>query len=97
MLPADEQLRVIESGIAELVPRPDMKRKLAKGTPLRSNSASTRPPPICTSAMRSRCASCDSSRISVTRRTDHRRLHRAHRRPFGAQLDPSAAHGRADR
>lgn len=35
MLPADEQLHVIESGIADLVPVADMKRKLAKGTPLR--------------------------------------------------------------
>jgi len=35
VLPADEQLRVIESGIADLVPAADMKRKLAKGTPLR--------------------------------------------------------------
>jgi tyrosyl-tRNA synthetase len=35
VLPADEQLHVIESGIADLVPAADMKRKLAKGTPLR--------------------------------------------------------------
>ena len=35
MLPADEQLHVIESGIADLVPVADMKRKLSKGTPLR--------------------------------------------------------------
>ena len=35
MLPADEQLHVIESGIADLVPAADMKRKLAKGAPLR--------------------------------------------------------------
>ena len=35
MLPADEQLHVIESGIADLVPASDMKRKLAKGTALR--------------------------------------------------------------
>jgi len=35
LLPADEQLHVIESGIASLVPAADMKRKLAKGTALR--------------------------------------------------------------
>jgi tyrosyl-tRNA synthetase len=35
VLPADEQLHIIESGIADLVPAADMKRKLAKGTPLR--------------------------------------------------------------
>jgi len=35
VLPADEQMHVIESGMADLVPVADMKRKLAKGTPLR--------------------------------------------------------------
>ena len=35
MLPADEQLRVITSGIADLVPAADMALKLATGTPLR--------------------------------------------------------------
>jgi len=35
VFPADEQMHVIESGIADLVPVADMRRKLAKGTPLR--------------------------------------------------------------
>jgi len=35
VLSADEQLRVIESGVADLVPVSDMKRKLEKGVPLR--------------------------------------------------------------
>ena len=35
MLPVDEQLHVINSGIADLVPEEDMRRKLAKGVPLR--------------------------------------------------------------
>jgi tyrosyl-tRNA synthetase len=35
VLPADEQLHVIKSGIADLVPLADMERKLAKGLPLR--------------------------------------------------------------
>lgn len=35
MLPAEEQLHIIESGIAGLVPAADMAKKLAKGTPLR--------------------------------------------------------------
>ena len=35
MLSADEQLRVIRNGIADLVPADDMRRKLAAGTPLR--------------------------------------------------------------
>ena len=35
MLDADEQLRVIQSGIADLVPLADMKSKLAEGRPLR--------------------------------------------------------------
>jgi tyrosyl-tRNA synthetase len=35
LLPADQQSRVISSGIADLVPAPDMARKLLKGTPLR--------------------------------------------------------------
>lgn len=35
MLDADEQLRVIQSGIANLVPVADMRRKLATGRPLR--------------------------------------------------------------
>lgn len=35
MLSADEQLRVIKSGIADLVPESDLVKKLAKGAPLR--------------------------------------------------------------
>ena len=35
MLPADEQLHVIESGIASLIPATEMRRKLSKGTALR--------------------------------------------------------------
>ena len=35
MLPADEQLHVLTSGIADLVPAAAMREKLAKGTPLR--------------------------------------------------------------
>ena len=35
MLSPDEQLRVIQSGVADLVPLVDMKQKLAKGTALR--------------------------------------------------------------
>ena len=35
MLPADDQLHVIRSGVADLVPLADLGRKLAKGTPLR--------------------------------------------------------------
>ena len=35
MLSADEQLRVIQSGVSGLVPLADMKRKLAQGRPLR--------------------------------------------------------------
>ena len=35
MLPAEQQSHVISSGIADMVPAPDMARKLAKGTPLR--------------------------------------------------------------
>jgi len=35
VLPADEQLHIIKSGIADLVPTAGMAKKLAKGTPLR--------------------------------------------------------------
>jgi tyrosyl-tRNA synthetase len=35
VLPADEQLRIITSGIAALVPQADMAKKLARGVPLR--------------------------------------------------------------
>jgi tyrosyl-tRNA synthetase len=35
VLPTDDQLHIIESGIADLVPRADMLKKLAKGSPLR--------------------------------------------------------------
>jgi tyrosyl-tRNA synthetase len=35
VLPADQQSHVINSGIADLVPAPDMARKLERGTPLR--------------------------------------------------------------
>jgi tyrosyl-tRNA synthetase len=35
VLSADEQLHVLTSGIADLVPAADMRKKLAKGTPLR--------------------------------------------------------------
>ncbi|NTW29504.1 MAG: tyrosine--tRNA ligase [Coriobacteriia bacterium] len=35
MLSADEQLKIIQSGIADLVPNADMVRKLKKGAPLR--------------------------------------------------------------
>jgi len=36
VLPADEQLHVIESGIANLVPANDLRKKLARGVPLRA-------------------------------------------------------------
>lgn len=36
MLPVDDQLHVIESGIADLVPAADLRKKLGKGTPLRA-------------------------------------------------------------
>ncbi len=35
VLPADQQSHIINSGIADLVPAPDMARKLERGTPLR--------------------------------------------------------------
>ena len=35
MLPAEDQFRVISSGVADLVPVAEMNRKLAKGSPLR--------------------------------------------------------------
>ena len=35
MLPVDEQLHVIESGVADLVPVADLRKKLERGTPLR--------------------------------------------------------------
>jgi len=36
VLPVDEQLHVIESGIADLVPASDLRKKLARGVPLRA-------------------------------------------------------------
>lgn len=35
MLPVEEQLHIIQSGAAQIVPEEDLKKKLAKGTPLR--------------------------------------------------------------
>ncbi len=36
MLPADEQLHIIESGISDLVPAADLRKKLERGKPLRA-------------------------------------------------------------
>lgn len=34
MLPVDEQMHIIKSGVAQIVPEEDLRKKLAKGTPL---------------------------------------------------------------
>ena len=34
MLPVDEQMRIITSGAAKIVPEADLRKKLEKGTPL---------------------------------------------------------------
>ncbi len=62
MLSVDEQMRIITSGAAKIVPEADLRKKLEKGEPLTSSSASIPPAPTCTWATPCPCARCASSR-----------------------------------
>lgn len=66
MLSVDEQMRIITSGAAQIVPEADLRKKLEKGEPSTSSSASIPLAPICTWAMPCRCARCASSRTWAT-------------------------------
>lgn len=66
MLPVDEQMRIITSGAAKIVPEADLKKKLERGVPLNIKLGVDPPAPTCISATPSRCARCASSRTSAT-------------------------------
>ena len=98
VLSADEQLHIITSGIAALVPEADMAKKLAEGQAAAREAR--RRPDRARPAPRPRGAAAQAAPVPGPRahgRPHHRRLHRAHRRSVGPQHDAPAAHARADR
>ena len=93
-----EQLHIIESGTADVVPKADLVKKLSGGRALHRQAR--RGPDGARPAPGPRRAAAQAAPVPGPRtpgRAHHRGLHGAHRRPVGTQLDPAAAHGRADR
>ena len=67
MLSAEEQLHIIASGAAQIVPESGLLEKLKRGKPLNIKLGVDPTALICIWAMRSRCARCASSRTWATR------------------------------
>lgn len=63
MLTPEEQLHIIKSGTAQIVPESALLEKLKRGVPLNVKLGVDPTAPISIWAMRCPCASCASSRI----------------------------------
>ena len=62
MLPVDEQMKIITSGAAQIIPEADLRKKLEKGTPLNIKLGVDPTSPDLHLGMPSRCARCVSFR-----------------------------------
>ena len=66
MLSVDEQMRIITSGVAQIVPEADLRKKLEKGEPLNIKLGVDPTSPDLHLATPCRCARCVSSRTWAT-------------------------------
>ena len=67
MLPVDEQMRIITSGTAQIVPEEGLRKKLERGVPLNIKLGVDPTSPDLHLGTRCRCARCASFRTSATR------------------------------